>query len=477
MKEKDSQARDRGSLYNRRMDLTTTTISQKLREMINSHSLPLGSTAGGRDWCLKALHPSDPVTEVRGIPDESSVPSVFMNYQTVATVSPATGATGTWSYEMQLFPHPVAFASGFRADSVGNTAVEVLNSQLSGVNHKTKFNTFYESFKRWRLAYASVTIYQDGPDLANQGTVVVCQKPFEPAAYSLEAGATGASAPCGRYHAFKLDVADLPSYANSQAMPNAYFGRSKEGVYVPMKLTRTHQTWHSARDLTLQAGSATIVSMLTDNPGTLQLASNTSTSSSGYYPFFSLGDCHFRSTDGNIYGDVTSAFCNECIPDISFRNLSVQTSLSMFYRFGFECQVDPQSPLSAHLKLSPESDPQAVEQYFRINREMKDAYPADFNDLAKILSVIGGIVKTIGPALSLIPVAGPILSGLSGPVSMGLEAVSGALRRTAEPSIGNTASQADKDRSRAAISKPVITARELQSARKKIGKKNMKKRR
>ncbi len=85
--------------------------NQKLRELVlrdlTERAMTLGSTQSGADWCLKALHPSDPLVEVRGIPDKSAVPSAFINYQAIFTVSPQAGATGTWTLDASLIPDPI----------------------------------------------------------------------------------------------------------------------------------------------------------------------------------------------------------------------------------------------------------------------------------------------------------------------------------------------------------------------------------
>lgn len=407
-----------------------------------------GTTQNGQDWCVKALHPSDPITEVRGIPDHSSVPTMFMNYQTTAVVTPANGSTGVWSLDGQLIPNPFSFGAYTMTDSVGTRSAEILNAQLSGLTHGDRLAAYLNDFTRWRLAYASVTIYQDGPDLANQGTVVVCQKPVHPEIFSIDLGNWNGvyTGTLGLRKAFHLAATDLPFYNASQAMPNAYFGKSREGVYIPLKLTHSHQAWHSAQDLVYQATNAAS-SALTDNLIGGRISVPTSASDQvAAYPFQSVNDLHVRQTgpsDMTLFGSLTSNFCNENWADFSFRNMAVTTSLSMFFRFGFECQVQPSSMLSPHLKLSPEYDSQAIDTYFKISRELKDAYPADFNDLGKIWDVISSVAKTIAPALSAIPIAGPALS-MAVPAAAAIgDRIRGALRRASEPTRGSTASSSD----------------------------------
>lgn len=417
------------------------STAQKLKDTILSYNRIMGDTLTGKDWCIKALHPADPTNEVRGVPDESSVPSLMMNYQSVYTISPTDGATGTWSLDGQLIPNPMAFGCALYTDSIGNHSVEFVNTQIPGADHASRLTNFLRDFQRWRLAYASVTIYQDGPDLANQGTVVVCQKPIEPARFNVYPQydmTTASESGKGFHHVFHMDAADMPDYTASQAMPNAYFGKSKEGAYIPLKLTKTHQVWHSHRDLTYQAGSSSVVSFSDPSAGgSMNISNSTNAVTTGAYPFLSMNDFHVQLTEGNFArfcGQLTSDFCNENWADFSFRNMATTTSLSMFFRFGFEVQTQPTSTLAPHLKLSPPSDPKAIESYFAISRELKDAYPADYNDLGKIWDVISSVAKKAAPALSAVPVVGGMLPG----VLRSAIAVGDRVRQAAKNSSGGT---------------------------------------
>lgn len=408
----------------------------------------MGSTPGGRDWCIKALHPSDPITEVRGVPDESAVPSMMMNYQSVYTVTPDPSATGTWSLDGQMIPNPLSFGACTYTDSVSTKYSEFINSQIAGATHAARLSAFLAQFQRWRLAYAAVTIYQDGPDLANQGTVVVCQKPVDPTRFNIMPAATVAAGTTalGLHHVFHMEADDLPDYTSSQAMPNAYFGRSREGAYIPLKLTRTHQVWHSHRDLTYQANAASLNAYSSSTTGgQLQIPASVTAVQNDIYPFLSLNDLH-ELVDGSGYastvGELTSDFCNENWADFSFRNMAVTTSLSLFFRFGFEVQVLPTSILAPHLKLSPPADEVAIGTYFAVSRELKDAYPADFNDLGKIWDVISSVARTIAPVLSAVPVVGPILPAAVNSVAAVGDRIRQA-RKNMKPTRGSVASAAD----------------------------------
>jgi len=370
----------------------------KLKSVIDGYSLPLGATETGKAWCLKALHPADPLVEVKGIPDESAVPSVFVNYQTIQVLSPPAGTTDlSWGGTLSVIPHPVCFGTYRTVDSsVTHTATGVHNNtQLTGATHTDKFQFFQSEAARWRLAYMSITVVQDGADMTNQGTIVAAQKLVTPAMlnynYSTVDPATGnlnfvSAVP----HVAAFSPADLPNYDNIQSMPNAYFNRSKEGLYMPLKLTRTHQVWHSMSDAIVPSmGSSHTGPVI--RTGLLPIPP----SSSAEWPFPDNQGAGYSTL-----GSVTSALCNDIWGDIAFKNVAVTTTLRVFYRAGYELQVFPGTGLTPFQSLSPKYDPMALSDYYAISRELKDAYPEDFNSLGKIWDQISGVLGTLGPVVT-----------------------------------------------------------------------------
>jgi hypothetical protein len=110
---------------------------------------------------------------------------------------------------------------------------------------------------------------------------------------------------------------------------------------------------------------------------------------------------------------------NGNVAHLSARNLSNQTSFTFHFRIGIEIQLDPSSTLTPQLKLSPPFDPKALDVYFAIARELKDAYPADYNDAGKLWGAIKEALMVIAPPLlaaipggqALVPLVGPALEG------------------------------------------------------------------
>jgi len=423
------------------------SIAQTLRTKLPDLAT-LGATQDGAEWCLKALHPSDPAVDVKGIPDQSAIPSTFVNYQSVITIQPAAGATGTWSFDFSLLPDPICPASWARTDSVGTVNGTHLNPQLTGANYDAKAETFIETAERWRLAYMSVTAYQDGPDLANQGTLVAVQKPTMPNYVSLAATNTATGAISAGLRGRKNDVGDFPDYASAQAMPNAYFNQSKFGCYMPLKLTNTCQKWKNAigdRNYLLGAAAAHVANSYFSIP--------TGANTSNTWPYYDL-PAVFTSAAGTFGGTAVHEWGNDVCGQISAQNLSVQTSYTFYVRMGIEMQANPNSPLSPFLRLSPAYDSKALKMYYAIARELKDGYPADFNDLGKLWPLIKKAANVVGPMLGLIP--HPVAQALSIGIPVAANAVDSAvhavasLKKKKEDGRGNP-SAADIQRARKKI--------------------------
>lgn len=427
--------------------------------------MPLGTTESGKDWCLKALHPSDPITEVLGIPDESSMPTAHLNFQSTFTVSPAVGATGTWEFNATLLPHPVNFMFLEKDDSTGPMApVNFMNSQLTNDTHNGKYASLLSLAQRWRMSYMSVTAYQDGPDLANQGTLVAAQVPVSPLVLNASFGAenTGVCHALAHIHAY--EASSKASFSTMQAMPNAYFGRSKEGLYAPMKLTRTHQKWTGRTDSVLHLPN--LVGLDASRIGQWDLPAEPELCTD--FPHVNILSAGGANGQAVEYGEATSPFLNDTVVHLSARNLAVTTSFTFFVRMGLEIQCLPSSPYSTHLKLSPAEDSVAISNYFAISRQLKDGYPADYNDLGKIWDVISGIAKQVGPLLAGIPVYGaPLSAAVTGAAGFGDFVASRIRSGATSGKKGTKGSAADVELAREAVksrAKPARKQKKLTAA-------------
>lgn len=341
-----------------------------------------------------------------------------MNYQTTSSLSIAPGQTTPWAFDLTLLPHPIFFAywDGVKAYDPATATVgegNFVNSQLgpAGSTPEQMCASWAALARRWRLCYMSATVLQDGPDLANQGTIAVCQSTFEP---RLTTCGEVLGSGCYTYKkiAYFDQTTEGPNFERAQGMPNAMIGRSREGAYVPLKLTDTSQQWQSEADHIIPTNRGTTY----PSPNSGQVMAQTTFTHA--YPFPAV--VPFYGFSGNVRGDAIPGLLNGSVAHVCARNLSDQTSFTIQFRFGVEIQLDPSSTLTPQLKLSPPYDPQALDTYFAIARELKDGYPADYNCEAKMWGAIKGALKTIAPPLltavgggALIPMVGPALDGMT----------------------------------------------------------------
>lgn len=367
----------------------------------------MGTTQSGADWCLKALHPSDPLTEVRGIPDKSAVPSLLMNYQATMTIGPAAGATGTWSFDATLLPHPVDFMVCDVKDSAAPAGqyFNLLNPQIDGETHGDKFASLRTMAQRWRLAYMSVTAIQNGSSLANQGVLVSAQVPVQARKFA----AVGNSLTSGTVNQpfVQYQASDKPVFEELQAMPSAYFNRSKEGCYMPLKLTDTCQKWSSDHNAVGIVTEAALPNALG------QVAVPTTTNNA--WPHESLAPVYSVVSSPAFGFRVvpTSAMLNGVFGHICGKGIDVATTFTFYIRCGIEMQVQPSSVLAPQLKLSPPHDPMALETYFAICRELKDGYPEIYNAQGKLWPLIQSVVHKVAPTVvgALAPALMPFVGG------------------------------------------------------------------
>lgn len=418
-------------------------------------------------WALKALHPSDPAVDVRGLPDQFSGSTTALNFQQVVSVKPDPAATGTWSCDVLFNPDGVSFGYVRVQDSIGVRYTELLNTQLgipdltNNEAYNAGLSAWRTSFEKWRLIYAGVTAYQDGPALSNQGTVAACQYTMRPTRFvpipqnvnglNNTAAATnfGCSHTCVQYQA-----SDLPSYEKSQSQPNAYFGESKAGVYMPLRLGPNHQQWHDASEITgwvasvseytgsafypqvpFSGGDDTIsfpnivIPALTATGANIfwpEMSTATAPANSslrGFPPHPQLTSACFVLDGVTTTAKIQKFFgranllpqCSENVGSLTFRNIATSAGLQFYLRVGMEVQCPLGSPYTPYLRVAPAYDPKAVEMYYKISRELKDAYPAEFNDLGKLWEVIKGAARAVSGALSFVPgPVGMIASGVRG---------------------------------------------------------------
>lgn len=379
----------------------------KLRKYIEEKNVVLGNTPDGKSWALKALHPADPLTEVRGIPDQSAMPTVFQNYQWSTNVTnPTPGTTGIWSFDLFLFAHPILAGALRTHDSAGAYLWSpIVNPQvgLSGSTWIQRQEWFVNNVEKYRVAYLGVTGHQDAAAVTNQGMIACVQYPITSISGSLDTDDVVDQI----VRLVDLFSSAPKTWTEMQTLPNAYLNTAREGVYAPYKLSRTCQDWQTSRDLRqfVPYGNCSAFAP-TARRVVLGAAAPSLTTLTGGWPY-GLTGYYAGSVEST---EMTLKRSDEGIIHIAGINLHSSSSFTFIFRAGYELQVAPGSAVSTFAKLSPRYDSLALDGYYAIAREFKDAYPEDFNSLEKILGTIASVVGDV--VGTLFPVARPVITGI-----------------------------------------------------------------
>lgn len=384
--------------------------TNKLREVIDAKKLPLSSTPAGQSWCLKALHPSDPVNDVVGIPDEESIPTVQQNNQSTFVFSPPASSATSWQFDALFFPHPVIQGFVYLSDYSGThlQQITLLNPMwATDGTYATGFQNFQLAVSKYRLMYQAVTGYHDSSAVANEGTISVAQYAQMPLSLTGMLGTAAVTATAQVSHVIEAWPEPVRTFTQLQSMPNAYFGVARDGIYAPYKLSREFKTWRDARNPSVYMQTSSVSSIFPDG-------ATSYTNTSGALPTgapvvnFPYGLHSVYSSSGNVAGEQVVPRADTNVIHVSARNLDLTANFTMYVRQGWEYSVIPGSPMCTFQKISPPLDETAIRAYFAIARELKDAYPAEFNDLGTILKEIGSVALDVLP--TIFPPLSPFIS-------------------------------------------------------------------
>lgn len=399
---------------------------------------------------MKALHPADPLTTVAGIPDFTSNPVVVQNYsQSYSVLNPSPALAGNWDFDIFFYPHPYLIGCLRTVDAIGaELFTPILNNQVVGANLAGKRGTWMSTSERYRLMYMGVTGYHNASALSNQGLLASAQYMATPSyvTSSDPVDTPGAVVPYARLlHEL---WADAPrTFEQMQNMPNAYLGPARDGVYAPYHLSEVCQDWVSSSDLVFAEGT--------------NLQAGVFGQSAIYnFPPAPAGPCYPYGLEGThkLGADLHLPYpihrrADSGVIQISLRQLAPTAAFTFYFRAGWEMQILPGSSLTSFIHTSPTYDRTALEAYYMIVRELKDAYPADYNDLGKILEIIKKVGRAILPVAGLIPPLRPI-AAIAAPM---LEAIPDRPRDNgigvSEPAT-DTMSGASKDRLAKTVTMP-----------------------
>jgi len=445
-----------------------------------------GVSGPAREWVIRALHPAGEAKS-NGLPDQSSQSVLRPDFRVQTTISAPVGAASwdcmIWSVPGDVNavyyatgPSPMDFATVVTPTAT-NVNVGVLNLQTNNlypyaVNYGTwpvtpgpetrvvtsmSFPSYGAS--AFRHQFKSFTAHLISSAVSSQGSVVAAQ--YSPVLRDLGmvccgpfhnlAGATAADIARGYSVVLPTRDADIAATA-----PGYYTDEAKQGVYVPMRLAGPAQPFaRSVRDgmLNVLATAPITPGLYSDrspiqfggvgSPAMLYATSDLppdGISNIGMpWPFAAAAGATNTMTPNPYIGTVyyDTGYDNMNCGIAIFRGLQgpgggFASSILLKANVGLEVVPNPTATDRVFLSPPAAYEPRAMEAYYTLSLELRDAYPASFNSLGSILSAVqrvasrvwgfaSPLVKSIVPAvIAALPPQARAIGTVAYPLAVGL---------------------------------------------------------
>lgn len=370
----------------------TTSRSTTLADRVDLKNLPLASTPAGHAFAMKCLHPADHEIKSTRAPG-GFLPSVSISCDMLETVPWPEGALFCLIAQQAnpLVPLSISFFGE------GNAAVENylwfnsaigLRGLTKGIagnwsNYQAGIGEFVRSITSYRVNAQSVTMDFVAPAVANQGTILSCQtcvKPrtISPASYtSSDTTITSVRALC--------DFWLYPTYDFNQAQmlmgTNAYTSHAIEGFYQPLKMG--DMRLRNAQDIYIPMDASYLENQDDD-------VSYNCNGRLGTFPI-NFRNMAFTFSDSGLLKPTSSTVGLTWISGVN------ATGVSLRLRFRQVLEVYPKlGTLYSPMTEAPyPPDDLSYRMIREISGRMKDAYPASYNDLGKLKSIIKSIGHTV----------------------------------------------------------------------------------
>lgn len=368
-----------------------TTSGVTLADKLRLKDLPLATTPGGKNFVLKALHPSEHTIKSARVPGGNEL-SVALCSDQVYTF-PITHANS--GMDILLTPNVIIPAScklwsdgdpekhyNMYNAAFGGTVVENPNSgpasamifQLSGL------------IRQYRITAQSVTVELIAPTLTDQGTITAFQGVNPPLTGNLSTFVVDGSNPitAARVGQDILVYPELPDSSSGILGSSAYTSKARDGCYMPLKLQKFK--WYNFSDRAIFM-SWPGVDPVSDIPYALNCTNALD------YPYY--------EARGNLVAwkglPSMPKLCGDTYGKIVVAGLAAGVSLRIRVRQVIEIVVPPGTTYAPLVEVSLPPDELALRMYKEISARMMDAYPASYNDLGKLFSTIKGMAQKILP--------------------------------------------------------------------------------
>jgi hypothetical protein len=383
---------------------TGTSTNNRLSRLLPAE---LGTTEAGKAWALKCLHPnSESTMGSQGIPDTSSYQIALPEARSNLVISkPAGLADKNWDVVV-MFPDCVEIACIAYYRTSGQTWQQVrdgLNATppTAGFaapqifyNSLFKDTTMHNDADKWRITSHGATTHLDTAALTDQGMVYADHWPHEDFT-AMQAAAEGPPV-LTEYNAFLYVMPNMQSSDMVERSPRTYVNNARYGSYTVMYPSDT-----------------TLSAPYFSNRGTEKVKSiqflwpDQSTSVTTPELYTKPAYTGLMTAEGrfDLGGFTTGFVLYEGIDKVSNVQVKVKTA--------FEIVPTNQTIAQAFTNRSPLCDLKALEVVGRVAQNAPGSYPADYNDLSKVLGSIWNTVKgVVGPA----SVVADFVSGLGIPM-------------------------------------------------------------
>lgn len=453
-----------------------------MRALVDRHLQRFGVSGSGRDWVTRALHPAGE-HKSPGLPDQSSAAVLRPDYRLQATIEPPAGST-TWDCYIWTPPGDVnavywatgpapcdfsaatappgatvgvlrlqdSFIPPFSCTAVENLSAGPIPAEIRTITVGTSIPKV--DAYAFRHQFKSLTVHQIASAVADQGQVYAAQ--FAPLIRY-----QGRAVTQGTYASFTPPLLSgwhtttLPSNeAQMTAMaPQMYMDASREGVYLPLRLSGPSQPFARTQNfgdvLTYDDISYHISQPIAMYDQIGATMTPTSADLNGSIPWifqnvsFNGSTPPFLETPTPILMFDTG-FDNTNIGVAIFRGLSgsaggLGASLQVKVVAGLEIMPNPTASNRIFAEVAAPYEPRALEAYYSLCLELKDAYPASYNSLGDILDTIGSVASKIWgvfePAVQAVAptLVHAAMGGMGIPMLTG--ARKGSVRQTERPQL------------------------------------------
>lgn len=386
--------------------LKTNGVS--LADKLRLAELPLATTPGGKNFTMKALHPSEHTIKSARVPGGNKM-SVALCCDMVQTI-PLSAANDTLKVVVSpniVVPCSVEVVHQNGSGSFGN----FYNAAFGGsyLVNPTYTDTFAQLnrmiglISEYRITSQSVTCELIAPSLSDQGTITAAQYDIPPQTVQISWYDTNTGD--FNYHPDLYMYPEQQSGSTLVLGSSAYTAKARDGVYLPLKLTKFK--WMNFTDRCIMQSMP--VSFLASN--TYTQAHTTALE----FPYYE----NRTSVPSGVALPSVPKCCGNNFGIIDITGTAANVSVRIRVRQVVEITARPSTTYAPLLEVALPPDETAMRMYQEISSKMADGYPASYNDLGKLGDIIRGIGKKVlpfvDPALNLLSnVPGPVGAIASG---------------------------------------------------------------